>query len=88
MCDETLSGTSLSGLTTPILMEPTFGGTFMGAISEFRMYIEPLKSPQVQHNYRILKDKYDLVNFDCPEIECLISPTPTPTNNGGHAFSP
>jgi hypothetical protein len=88
MCDETLSGTSLSGLTTPILMEPTFGGTFMGAISEFRMYIEPLKSPQVQHNYRILKDKYDLVNFDCPEIECLISPTPTPTNTPTPSITP
>lgn len=88
MCDETLSGTSLSGLTTPILVEPNFGGTFMGGISEFRMYIEPLKSPQIQHNYRILKDKYELFNFDCPTSECVVDsgdftavliPAPTPS---------
>lgn len=88
MCDETLSGTSLSGLTTPILLEPTFGGTFMGGISEFRMYIEPLKSPQIQHNYRILKDKFNLINLDCADTSCIVDegdftvtlvPAPTPT---------
>jgi hypothetical protein len=88
MCDETLSGTSLSGLTTPILLEPTFGGTFMGGISEFRMYIEPLKSPQIQHNYRLLKDKFNLINLDCADTSCIVDegdftvtlvPAPTPT---------
>ena len=74
MCENTLSGTSLSGLTTPILLEQNFGGTFMGGISEFRMYIEPLVSSQIQHNYRILKDRYDLFNFDCPSC-----PSPTPS---------
>jgi hypothetical protein len=72
MCENTLSGTSLSGLTTPILIEQNFGGTFMGGISEFRMYIEPLKSPQIQHNYRLLKDKYNLFNFDCPTNACIV----------------
>jgi hypothetical protein len=72
MCENTLSGTSLSGLTTPILIEQNFGGTFMGGISEFRMYVEPLKSPQIQHNYRLLKDKYDLFNFDCPTNACIV----------------
>ena len=72
MSQNTLSGTSLSGLTTPILIEQNFGGTFMGGISEFRMYIEPLVSSQIQHNYRILKDKYDLFNFDCPTNSCLV----------------
>jgi hypothetical protein len=76
MCDNTLSGTSLSGLTTNILLEQNFGGTFMGGISEFRMYVEPLGAAQVQHNYRILKDKFDLFNFNCPSCP---SPTPTPT---------
>jgi hypothetical protein len=76
MCDNTLSGTSLSGLTTNILLEQNFGGTFMGGISEFRMYVEPLGAAQVQHNYRILKDKFNLFNFNCPSCP---SPTPTPT---------
>lgn len=72
MCENTLSGTSLSGLTTPILLEQNFGGTFMGGISEFRMYVEPLVSSQIQHNYRLLKDKYDLFNFDCPTSACVV----------------
>lgn len=72
MSENTLSGTSLSGLTTPILLEQNFGGTFMGGISEFRMYVEPLVSSQIQHNYRLLKDKYDLFNFDCPTTACVV----------------
>lgn len=72
MCENTLSGTSLSGLTTPILLEQNFGGTFMGGISEFRMYVEPLVSSQIQHNYRQLKDKYNLFNFDCPTNACVV----------------
>jgi hypothetical protein len=36
------------------------------------MYVEPLKSPQIQHNYRLLKDKYDLFNFDCPTNACIV----------------
>jgi hypothetical protein len=88
MCDNTLSGTSLSGLTTNILLEQNFGGTFMGGISEFRMYVEPLGAAQVQHNYRILKDKFNLFNFNCPVSACIVDegdfsvtlvPAPTPT---------
>ena len=88
MCDNTLSGTSLSGLTTNILLEQNFGGTFMGGISEFRMYVEPLGSAQVQHNYRILKNKFGLFNFNCPDDACIVDegdfsvtlvPAPTPT---------
>jgi len=45
MPNQTLSGTSYSALTTNILLEPTFGGTFDGAISQFRMYTEPLSYP-------------------------------------------
>jgi hypothetical protein len=72
MCDNTLSGTSLSALTTNILLEQNFGGTFMGGISEFRMYVEPLGAAQVQHNYRILKDKFNLFNFNCPNNACIV----------------
>jgi hypothetical protein len=80
MPNQTLSGTSLSGLTTDIVMEPNFGGTFMGAISQFRMYVEPLSAPQIQHNFRLLKDRFSLFDFWCPECEsCLVTPTPTPS---------
>ena len=61
-----LSATTLSGLSTNILMEENFGGSFMGAISQFRMYVEPLSSPQVQHNFRLLKNKFGLYDFWCP----------------------
>ena len=45
----------------------------MGGISQFRMYVEPLASPQVQHNYRILKNKFDLYDFWCPNCyDCLL----------------
>lgn len=64
-----LSGTTLSGLSTNILLEQNFGGTFMGGISQFRMYVEPLSSPQIQHNFRILKNKFNLFDFWCPN--CL-----------------
>jgi len=73
MPNEVLSGTSLSGLTTDILLEPNFGGTFMGGISQFRMYTEPLSSPQIQHNSRILKNRFDLYDFWCSNCyPCLL----------------
>lgn len=73
MPNETLSGTSLSGLTTDIIMEPNFGGTFMGGISQFRMYAEPLSTPQLQHNFRHLKNKFDLYDFWCSNCyPCLL----------------
>jgi hypothetical protein len=72
MTNNTLSGTSYSSVTTNILSESTFGGSFMGAISQFRMYTEPLTAPQIQHNFRVLKDRYDLYDFWCLEcLECL-----------------
>lgn len=61
-----LSATTLSGLSTNILLEQNFGGTFMGGISQFRMYVEPLGSPQIQHNFRVLKNKFDLFDYWCP----------------------
>jgi hypothetical protein len=64
-----LSATTYSGLSTNILIEQNFGGTFMGGISQFRMYTEPLGSPSIQHNFRILEKQYRLFNFWCPN--CL-----------------
>lgn len=73
MSQETLSGTTYSELRTNVLIEPNFAGSFMGGISQFRMYTEPLKSPQVQHNFRRLKDRFDLLNYWCPNCySCLL----------------
>ena len=66
MPDQTLSGTSLSALTTNIFIEPNFGGSFDGAISQFRMYTEPLTYPEVVHNFDILKGNFELYDFKCP----------------------
>ena len=66
-----LSATTLSGISTNILLEQNFGGSFMGGISQFRMYVEPLGSPQVQHNFRVLKNKFNLFDFWCPN--CLVT---------------
>lgn len=91
-----LSGTSLSGLTTDILLEKYFAGTFEGGISQFRFYIEPLSLPEIRHNFNLLKNDFNLYDPVCPSCAILsddfyyeeycgepgITPTPTttPTN--------
>jgi hypothetical protein len=62
-----LSGTTLSGLTTNILLEKEFGGTFDGGISQFRMYVEPLTGDEIKHNFLLLKDKFGMFDPDCPD---------------------
>jgi hypothetical protein len=80
---EDLTHTIYSGLTTNIYLEEIFGGSFIGDLSAFRMYTEPLDASMVKHNFRILQDRYDLLNFDC--LNCGLPPapsvtaTPTPT---------
>ena len=75
-----LDNTIYSGLTTQIKLEEYFGGSMIGDISAFRMYIEPLNAAQIKHNFKILKDKYDLLNPDCPNCRIpVVSPTPTNT---------
>jgi hypothetical protein len=64
-----LSGTSFSSLTTNILLEKYFAGTFEGAISQFRMYVEPLSSDEVKHNFKILKNKFRFFDPDCPNCD-------------------
>jgi hypothetical protein len=85
-----LDNTIYSGLTTQIRLESLFGGSMIGEISAFRMYTEPLNASQIKHNFKILENKYDLLNPDC--LDCrivipandlyyvVIEPTPTPTN--------
>jgi len=67
--------TLYSGLTTDIYMEEIFGGSFIGDISAFRLYSEPLDASMIQHNFRLLKDKYFLLDLSC--IDCTIPPTPS-----------
>jgi hypothetical protein len=67
-----LDNTIYSGLTTNIKLEEYFGGSMIGDISSFRMYTEPLNAAQIKHNFRILKDKYNLLNLDCPNCKILI----------------
>ena len=53
-------------ITTNILIEPTFGGTFDGAISQFRFYTEPLSAPEVKHNFQVVKTLFKMFDPDCP----------------------
>jgi hypothetical protein len=67
-----LNNTIYSGLTTNIKLEEYFGGSMIGDISSFRMYTEPLNGAQIKHNFKILKDKYNLLNPDCPNCRIII----------------
>ena len=60
-----LDETIYSGLTTQIHLEEIFGGSFIGDISAFRMYTEPLNASQIKHNFKILKSKYNLLDPFC-----------------------
>jgi hypothetical protein len=64
-----LSGTTLSGISTNILLEQNFGGTFEGGISQFRMYVTPLSAPEVKHNFDLLKDNFSMFNPNCPDCD-------------------
>jgi hypothetical protein len=72
MPNQTLSGTSLSALTTNIFIEPNFAGSFDGAISQFRMYTKPLNYAEVTHNFNILKGNFKLFDFKCPNCDDII----------------
>jgi hypothetical protein len=74
-----LSNTEYDGLATNIKLEQFFGGSMIGDISAFRMYTEPLNAAQIKHNFRILKNKYNLLNPDCLDCVVVLPSTPTPT---------
>ena len=74
---EVLDETSYSGLTTNIKLEEYFGGSFYGDISAFRMYTEPLNGSQIRHNFKLLKDKYSLLDPFCLKCDSPIIPIPT-----------
>jgi hypothetical protein len=70
--DSVLSGTSLSGLNTNILLEKYFAGTFDGGISQFNYYIKPMTADEVKHNYKLNKTRYNLFDWDCPNCDVLV----------------
>ena len=67
-----LDNTIYSGLTTHIKLEEIFGGSLIGDVSAFRMYSEPLNASQIKHNFRILKNRYGLLDPDCPNCRIVI----------------
>jgi len=69
---ELLKNTSFSGLTTNIILEQNFGGTFEGGISQFRMYVEPLTASEIKHNFNILKNQFSFFDPDCPDCTTLV----------------
>jgi hypothetical protein len=75
-----LDNTIYSGLTTHIKLEEYFGGSMIGDVSAFRMYVEPLNASQVQHNFKLLKTRYGLLDPKCPDC-FVILPSPTPTSS-------
>jgi len=73
--DIDLSETTFSGLSTNILLNKYFAGTFEGAVSQFRMYVSPLSAPEVKHNFKLLKNTFRMFNPDCPDCStdvCLV----------------
>lgn len=69
MSNDTLSNNpfpEIKSIDSQTVLESNFGGTFMGGVSQFRMYTKSLGSPQIQHNFRILKDKFNLFDYWCP----------------------
>jgi len=70
--DSVLSGTSLSGLNTNIVLEKYFAGTFDGGISQFNYYIKPMTADEVKHNYKLNKSRYNLFDWDCPDCTVIV----------------
>ena len=67
-----LSGTTFAGMKTNILLEQNFGGTFEGGISQFRMYVTPLSSAEVKHNFQVLQGTFDMFDYDCPDCDVFV----------------
>jgi hypothetical protein len=65
-----LEHTEYSGLTTQIKLEEYFGGSMIGDVSAFRMYTEPLNASQIRHNFKLLKNRYNLLDPNC--LNCRI----------------
>jgi len=72
LTDYDLEHTIYSGLTTQIKLEEIFGGSMIGDVSAFRMYTEPLNASQIKHNFRLLKNKYNLLDPNCPDCKIVI----------------
>ena len=81
MPTDILDNTIYSGLKTNIKLEEIFGGSLVGDLSAFRMYVEPLNAGQIRHNFNILKTRYSLIDpfnpYVCQPIPPNITPTPS-----------
>jgi hypothetical protein len=69
---DTIDNTVYSGLTTNIELEKIFGGSLIGDISAFRMYVEPLSPPQIRHNFKLSKLKYNLLDPQCTNCNNIL----------------
>ena len=47
-----------------LLIQENFAGTWMGGISQFRYYVEPLYADAMYHNFLVNKDRYNLIDCD------------------------
>lgn len=50
-----------------MLLEKYFCGSFMGEISRMVIHDEPMNYAQLKHNFRINKNKYGLLDYNCPK---------------------
>jgi hypothetical protein len=57
-----------------LLIQENFAGTWMGGISQFRYYVEPLYADAMYHNFLVNKDRYNLIDCDftknCSKNSC------------------
>jgi hypothetical protein len=83
-----LDNTIYSGLTTNVKLEEIFGGSFIGDLSAFRMYIEPLNAGQIRHNFNLLKTRYSLIDPFNPYVCQSMPPTPTPSPSLNPSVTP
>ncbi|MCF8341749.1 MAG: hypothetical protein K9I82_12290 [Chitinophagaceae bacterium] len=88
MPTDILDNTIYSGLTTNIKLEEIFGGSLIGDLSAFRMYIEPLNAGQIRHNFNLLKTRYSLIDPFNPYVCQPMPPTPTPSPSFNPTLTP
>jgi len=88
MPTDILDNTIYLGLTTNIKLEEIFGGSFIGDLSAFRMYIEPLNAGQIRHNFNLLKTRYSLIDPFNPYVCQPMPPTPTPSPSFNPSVTP
>jgi hypothetical protein len=36
------------------------------------MYVTPLSSAEIKHNFKVLKGTFDMFDYDCPDCDVLV----------------